>query len=235
VGGNYAENGTSNYVLRSDYADSARQYIRAAILLQDELYQLFEYVEPDGKNFPTFSLKIQSLLMRISVEIEANFKAILRENKYRLPSTPNINTYHKLEGSHFLSQYEVRLLDFAPHAHTFRPFGSWADGPSLFWYSAYNKSKHDRIANFNVANFESVVTAASGLMAVIASQFYTYEFSDADNRVTWTNGTRSGFEPIAGGKFAVKFPSAVPVAHRYDFSHADIQAADFACANYPYK
>ena len=43
---------------------------------------LFEYIEPADINLNVYSYKIQQLLARTCMEIEANFKAIFKENKF---------------------------------------------------------------------------------------------------------------------------------------------------------
>jgi len=69
------------YLLHKRYATDPRHYVRAFQLLQQDVLDLFSYVEPSDKNLQTYSHRIQQLLMRACVEVEANLTAIKR----RLP------------------------------------------------------------------------------------------------------------------------------------------------------
>lgn len=82
VDGKFTEGGKSGYILHEKYAQSPEHYIRAYLLIQKDLKELFDYIEPADANLKTYSYRIHELLLRTCVEIEANFKAILTENKY---------------------------------------------------------------------------------------------------------------------------------------------------------
>ncbi len=77
------------YIKDKDYANDPAQYIRAFSIIQTDLERLFEYVEPSPESLLSYSYRIHELIMRICIEIEANFKAILSENIY----TPAIDRY----------------------------------------------------------------------------------------------------------------------------------------------
>lgn len=64
------------YLIDHEYAVSPYNYTHPFLSLQKDIIDLFEYVEPADKNLKTYSYKIQQLLMRTCIEIEANFKAI---------------------------------------------------------------------------------------------------------------------------------------------------------------
>ena len=71
-----------NYLVDHEYAKHPEKYTRAFLQLQKEMKSLFEYVEPGDNNLKTYSNQIQQLLIRVCIEIEANFKAIFKENIY---------------------------------------------------------------------------------------------------------------------------------------------------------
>jgi len=95
------------YILHPDYAESPEQYIRAYLLIQKDLLNLFDYIEPSDNNQKTYSFRIHELLIRTCIEIEANFKAILRENGLTVIDF-KYTDYLKLNLSHRLSSYEVK-------------------------------------------------------------------------------------------------------------------------------
>jgi hypothetical protein len=82
VGSDYAGSGRWIYIRHRRFALSPEHYIRAFLLIQKDLQELFDYVEPSDINLPCYSFRIHALLLRACVEVEANCKAILRENGY---------------------------------------------------------------------------------------------------------------------------------------------------------
>lgn len=83
--GSYASSGKAKYIERPEFAQDAAHYVRAFLLIQKDLINLFDYIEPSDQNLQTYSFRIHELLLRTCVEVEANFKAILRENGYSHP------------------------------------------------------------------------------------------------------------------------------------------------------
>ena len=71
VDGLYDEVGRSQYVTHPDFANSPEHYIRSFLILQKDLRELFDYVEPADRNLRTYSYRIHSLLLRECVEVEA--------------------------------------------------------------------------------------------------------------------------------------------------------------------
>lgn len=191
-------------------------------MLQADLIKLFEYVEPAEVNFSCYSFRIHELLVRACIEIEANFKAILRENDYVKSGNWNIQDYQKTEASHFLSEYQIKPPDFLDRSYTFRPYKNWENNGSLSWYQAYNSSKHDRHNQFQEANFENLLNAICGLFVLIAAQFHTEDLSGGPDLLTVGNGANDGFDTVAGGLFRVKFPNRGTFNEMYDFQHDEI-------------
>ena len=70
-------------MVHPEFAESPEHYVRAFLLLQKDLHDLFDYVEPADTNLQCFSYRIHALLLRACVEVEANCKAILKENGYK--------------------------------------------------------------------------------------------------------------------------------------------------------
>lgn len=124
--------------------------------------------------------------MRTCIEIEANLKAILRENGYSRSGDWSMTDYKKLEATHFLSAYEIKFPFWQGTAHTRMPFAAWATGGGLDWYQAYNDAKHDRHEKFSQANFGNLLSAICGLVAVLSAQFYTEDFSKSPGALVWS-------------------------------------------------
>lgn len=74
------------------------------------MQELFSFVEPADQNLNTYSHRIQQLLTRCCIEVEANLTAILLENGYsKAPNDLIMRDYRTIEYSHKLSEYEVRM------------------------------------------------------------------------------------------------------------------------------
>jgi hypothetical protein len=213
--GSYANSGNGQYVRHSAYAATPRQYIRAVEILQKDVLELFDYVEPADINRCCYSYRIHELHTRACIEIEANCKAILSENGYTRPGDWNMGDYKKIEQSHRLSSYQVRFPYWHGANATRTPFGEWRTGDALRWYQAYNATKHSRHENFQQANFENLMDAMCGLVTILASQFYTDDFGQA--YIVAERGASEGFEYAIGGYFLVKFPNDWAPEDRYSF------------------
>ena len=86
------------------YAQDPEHYVRAYLLLQKDLEELFDYVEPSDQNLNCYSYRTHELLLRACVEVEANCKAILLENGYPKPRD------------------DMNRNDYIKHREWFRPF-----------------------------------------------------------------------------------------------------------------
>ena len=217
--GTYTEGGKWMYVLHPRFANEPEHYVRAFILIQSDLLDIFEYVEPDDINLNCYSYRIHALHMRTCIEIEANFKAILVENNYSRTGDWNMDDYKKLEQTHRLSAYEFKLPVWKGAQHTRKPFASWRTGAPLNWYQAYNEAKHDRHNKFRQANFDNLLNAIGGLVALLSSQFHTWDFSPSEVGLALSGigGPPQGFDSAIGEYFNVKFPTDWSAADQYDF------------------
>src|SRR5438105_925061 len=109
----YSDSGQSRYIRDPRYAKEPEQYIRAFLLIQKDLIELFDYIHQADKNLKTYSFRIHQLYMRACIEIETNFKAVLKENNYKRISKKgkeiklDMSDYCKLDITHRLSSYKV--------------------------------------------------------------------------------------------------------------------------------
>jgi hypothetical protein len=67
-----------------------------------------------------------------------------------------------------------------------------------------------------------VVDAFCGLAALLAAQFYYYDFGPTDD-VLSTGGIDDGYEDGIGGYVRVKYPDNVPATDRSDFKWQDME------------
>lgn len=212
----YTEGGRGRYIRDPRYATDPQHYIRAFMLIQKDLLTLFDYVEPSDNNLKTHSHRIVELLFRTCVEVEANFKAILYDNGYKSDRDLNMKDYRKLETTHLLSSYLIKLPCWRGKFDCFTPFASFAEDKSPQWYKAYNDVKHDRSKHFMHASFGNLVESVCGLVALLSSQFHCEDFSLIDYFVSEA-GIGDGYESAIGSYFWVKFPVGWNDSEKYDF------------------
>jgi hypothetical protein len=228
--GKYPGDTRTSYINDPEFAIAPQQYIRAFEVIQKDLLELFDYVEPADKNEKCYSFRIHELHMRACIEAEANCKAILTENGYSGAPDWTMNDYKKLEPTHRLSSYRVKLPVWQGADNVRCPFSSWRSGSKLIWYQAYNEAKHDRYNQFEQANFENLLEAVSGLVVLLSSQFYTHSFSRI---VDWADAYDYGddFLVAIGNYFLVEFPNDWPQADRYSFDWEQLKKASdrFQC------
>jgi hypothetical protein len=222
--GSYLPHGNTYFIEHAKFANAPQRHVRAFMLIQTDLLELFDYVEPADKNLGCYSYRMHELLMRSCIEIEANCKAILSENGYsRAGGHWNMADYKKLEATHRLSSYQVKFPVWHGDQAVRTPFSSWATGDNLTWYDAYNATKHDRHEQFEQANFANVLDAAAGLVALLTSQFGDYDFLGPRIGVLTDDTFKGdGFETAIGNYFRIKYPDW-PAEERYEFKWEELQ------------
>lgn len=231
----YDEGGRAQYIKHHKYSKKPSNYIRAYLLLQKDLIDLFNYVEPADQNIQTFSFRIQELFIRTCIEIESNFKAILSINKYsKASNTLNMEDYFKVNKSHYLSWYDVKVPYWTgdPMTAARQPFKHWSEPEkpktpwTLPWYKDYTSTKHDRANSLHLSTFENLIDAFSALVALITSQYLFEDFSSGHDYLVASNGIIDGYDPAIGDYFRVYVPKSIPADERYDFNWFHIREQD---------
>jgi hypothetical protein len=224
VDGSYAEGGRWQYLLHKKFANEPQHFIRAFLMLQDDLEELFTFIEPADQNLSAYSHRTQQLLTRCCIEIEANLTAILLENNYPKASRDlTMKDYKLVEFSHRLSHYRVRIPGWRGTHGTRMPFSPWGGSTQdpLPWYQAYNQAKHDRHAHFHLATFDVLLDAMCGLAALLAAQFHQEDYSPQEKTLgvgaSYSYDTDDGMSTSIGDFFRIEFPTNYPLSERYDF------------------
>jgi len=123
------------YMHDSRWAPDLRGHIAAFHLIQKQLIELFEYVEPSDDNRGTYSHQIYQLFLRACTEVETNSKAILAANGYAVNDRTNIVEFRRLEKACKLSHYVVSVPVWRgtlgrrqPFQYQYQRHGAW-DAP----------------------------------------------------------------------------------------------------------
>lgn len=220
------------YIVDHNYSQNPEYYTRAFSIIQQDIIKLFEFIEPADINNSTYSFRIHELLTRICIEIEANFKAILRENifnpvdKYGKPKNEknwNINDFKIVNKTHHLDNYSIQLPFWKGKTNIRKPFSEWKNNNGLKWYQAYNESKHDRVHNFDKANFENLIDAYAGLCTILSSQFRGEEFKPGGKSLGVNTDCYFGGGFGLGGFLIVDFPDDWKDEELYDFDWSKLK------------
>ena len=211
-----------DYLLDDRFVDQRemRSMVTTAHLIIQDIYEVFNYIEPSDANLNTYSHRIYELLLRTSTEFESNCKAILSSNGYHTPSNFTIQHYFKITQFAKLSEYKVTFDRWSTN-RIFQPFAAWNTGSYsvLPWYQAYNNVKHNRYSNFNQANMEHLMNAISGLLCILHAQ---YGENMADACFEGIYPSQESEAKVSTGTFEISTPT-FPEADMYDFNWNDLK------------
>lgn len=145
---------------------------RQFLALEEELMQVARYIEFSEDNFNTYSIELASLILGAGSEIDVVAKQICKKLK---PSSKAKN----------IGQYGNQISAEMPTVGTFKltlpkyglelqPWVNWTAKPrkNPYWWTSYNKVKHERHNHFNQANLTNALNAVGGLYILV---LYLYE------------------------------------------------------------
>jgi len=136
------------------------------LALEHDLERLSRYVEFDSKNFECFSLEIPRVLLASAAEADVVCKQVCRKVDSK-SSADNINEYRREITASFpaIPEFEVLIPRFGL---ALRPWDEWSKSNGVpFWWTAYNKIKHERDAEYQRANLKNALNAVAGLFIMV--------------------------------------------------------------------
>jgi hypothetical protein len=197
-------------------APDATDLIRAGKLLELELLDLFQFIEPHDDNRAVYSHKLHQILLRACVEIEANCSAVLDANGYRGAKNKwSVCDYWKIDKAVRLSDYEVSISTWRGVVGRQQPFSGWKSSHSLNWYQGYNTVKHDRSRSFPNASFENVVSAVTGVIALLFAQFSFSAFDPYRPVTSWFGDTSANTFGHHESIFTIRMPRWIDADYYY--------------------
>ncbi len=219
------------YIVDPEYCQNPEHYTRAFIIIQEDLLKLFQSIEPADVNNNTYSFRTHELLMRVCIEVEANFKAILKENIFnpvfgggpnagqpRPEKYWNMNDYKLVNRTHRLGDYSVEFPIWKGNQNIRTPFVNWNNNGSIEWYQVFNRAKHDRINSFQEANFSTLLDAFAGLSILLSSQFRTDDFQPGPALMA-LESSNCGI----GDYLIIHFPGTWTEDEMYDFDWSELR------------
>jgi hypothetical protein len=155
---------------------------QSLLLLIERLDELLLFVEPSPTTLATHSHKARELLLLACTEAEAHWQHFLRRaGVISAARSFTTNDFVRLCDPLFLTEYEISLPRYSAIAPA-RPFFGWspaAPTQSLPWYQAYNDTKHDRMANFQVASLSNCIMSVAANLVLFAVRFGPYRLYNA--------------------------------------------------------
>jgi hypothetical protein len=208
------------YVLDSRYCQERSSLCRAYKILQEDLENLFEYIEPCDANRAAYSHRTFGLMLRVATEFEANCKGLLLANGYSEKSINkwNIQDYWHINKATKLAEYKVLLRSWYPDPLQLQPFSEWQSSTyaPLSWYRAYTDAKHNRDINFSCSNFENIIQAIAELLCIVFSQFNIHSTHPYRSANLFDPGDASGMQGLEGSIFDIA-PPRWSESESYDF------------------
>ena len=136
------------------------------LAIERDLDELSRYVEFDEKNFDCFSIEIARILLAASAECDVVCKQICKAIDPQ-SAADSVNKYRSELRRAFpgIPQFEVLLPRFGL---TLKPWDEWNKRNGVpFWWTAYNKIKHNRDSEYKRANLKNALNAVAGLFVMV--------------------------------------------------------------------
>lgn len=233
---NFSNNNTFDsheYITDGRNLQDIQSIAHAYYLLEMDLKTIFDYITPSQSNKLTYSHRIYELFLRACTEFENNASALLKANNYSFSANPNIkNDYFKINKALKLNNYEVKLNIWEHSSLVLQPFSEWSgtNYQPLKWYKDYNSVKHDRTANFNLANLENLLNAVAGVAVILFAQFKVEAFSPF---TYYTTSPVNGYYSVGGSIFDIK-PHIWDNTNSYDFDWNNLKNQQMPFEFYPF-
>lgn len=149
--------------------------------LENEFSKILEYVELDCANFPTFSRRIEKILLQIGSEFDNASREICGMQNMSRTSIVDYYNYYTANYDNITStKVKAGNVQLSP----FDGWDSTAPGETLAFWKAYNSIKHDRIANYRNASLKNALNAMAALFSVemfYLGKLYGIEPDEADS------------------------------------------------------
>ena len=134
--------------------------------IENDLERLSRYVEFDQKNFECFSIEISRILLTSAAEVDVICKQICKKLK---PDSlaDNIIEYRDEIKSAYPQIPNFKVL-IPRYGLTLMPWDNWNEGQGVpFWWTAYNKIKHQRDTEYHRGNLKNALNSVAGLFVMV--------------------------------------------------------------------
>jgi hypothetical protein len=134
--------------------------------IERDLEVLSRFIEFDTRNFACFSIEIARILLAAGAEVDVVCQQVCKRH----------NAKSKAEN---IVEYQTEITKALPGLVRFhvivprygldlRPWVNWSEKKTPpFWWTAYNKTKHERNAQYHRANLQNALNAVAGLFVMV--------------------------------------------------------------------
>lgn len=136
------------------------------LALDADLVELSRYVEFHAENFNCFSIEIARLLLTSAAEVDVVCKQLCKAISQK-SSAADIHAYRNeiRRACPRIPSFKVLLPRFGL---TLRPWAQWERKDGVpFWWTAYNKVKHQRDTHYERASLKNALNAVAGLFVMV--------------------------------------------------------------------
>lgn len=168
------------------------------LAVERDLEELSRFIEFDDRNFACFSLEVARILLAAGAEVDVICKQICQAVDPQ-SKADNINAYRDLLVQHHpvIPKFTVEIPRYGLALHPWDEWNKVAGVP--LWWTAYNKTKHQRNTHYEHANLKNALNAVAGLF-VAALYLYPNE-ARAGELVPSANLLRPAAAHVAGTTF----------------------------------
>ena len=131
-----------------------------------DLVEVSRYVEFHENNFGCFSIEIARLLLAAAAEVDVVCKLLCKSINAK-STADNIHAYREEIKRAFPGIVKFKIL-LPRFGLTLRPWDEWSKKQGVpFWWTAYNKVKHQRDVYFERASLKNALNAVAGLFVMV--------------------------------------------------------------------
>ena len=161
----------------------------------------------DG-NRQVISPKFTPIIVESCGLIESIFKEYVGENDKK----HNLKKYSELVEPHLSLEKTVSIF-LNPPILFLNPFNDWTNKPPIWWQS-YNKLKHDRLNNYDVVTYETVIQAMAGLHQAISRNI---DFVPSLLSAGWFNSDSSDVGELVVARISLSGTpiQTIPIASKF--------------------
>lgn len=136
------------------------------LAIEGDLERLSRFIEFDERNFDCFSIEISRILLASGAEVDVVCKQICKKLNPS-SSADRIHPYQNeiLAAYPTIPDFEVLLPRYGL---MLTPWSNWnVQNSPPDWWTAYNKIKHHRDAEYDRANLKNALNAVGGLFIMV--------------------------------------------------------------------
>ena len=154
-------------------SEKAKKNWAAYKSIEDDMGRIVEYLPLETKQYMVFSFKLADIIIRCCTQVESVFKDLVRERMFL--ENLSKDDYEKLNKLNLTKEaFTIRA-----NGDAFAPFSIFFEDETNksipFWWTTYNKLKHDYSKNLELANLQAAICALGSLFILNCKIPYNQE------------------------------------------------------------